>query len=228
MEDSRQLLREEILDQPYSLLGLLSDQTNPLVCAVQYGSRMHDLDILAVYEQTPPRAEIMIGRLDLLAVGRAELDILCHSLDPYVTEPLLSGSLFAGSDGELTSARDSLAVVKPDWPAVRRLICRSHDAYANALSQFRRAGQDLPADPRAFSSNLSWALSLHHFAHYYSERIGKKGSVACLEDVVATLSEPMRCLWERIHALKSGRSIERMEEVLQSFEKSVLVALSTV
>jgi len=202
---------------------LLSQHDNPLSFAVLYGSGSNDCDILAVYQATPPRAEIIVGKLDMLALGRTELDYLIRRLDPYVTEPLLTGTTIAGADTLFLSERSSLCEIAPDWPAVRHSLCRSQMAYGNALACIQH-NQGNPAvfRARSFWCNLSWALSFREFAGYYAFRIGMKGAVVQLADVVAGMSPSTRRLWDHINEGKHSKATNGMETALRMFERVLL------
>ena len=206
------------------LTELLQSADNPLSFAVEYGSGKNDWDMLAVSGSAPPRNEILIGRLDLLAIGAKTLSTLSGHLDPTISEPLLTGRRVAGDGQEFAEARAALDTVAPQWPAVRHLLRRSHMAYQHAVASLDPSCESSPPSvARAFWSNLSWAVSSREFARYYAQRIGCAGAVTRLEELIPAMPAPVSGLWGCIQDGKRSRSLSAAAEVLRGWE-SVLLA----
>ena len=212
-----------VLDKQANLCDLLNRDANPLSFAVEYGSCENDWDVLAVYESTPPRSEIVIGKLDLLAIGIGDLAQMVRFLDPTVTEPLLTGQPIAGEERAFVAAGALLRETKIEWPVVRHLLCRSQVAYENALACLQSASADSPDTlARAFWSNLSWAVSLREFARYYAKRTGVDNAVISLLELVSVLPKPTHSMWQRIQRSKRTNSLHGAEDTLRELDRQVL------
>jgi hypothetical protein len=210
------------LDKQANLCDLLNRDANPLSFAVQYGSCENDWDVLAVYESTPPRSEIIIGKLDLLAIGIDDLAQMVRLLDPTVTEPLLTGQTIAGEERAFVAASDLLRETKIEWPVVRHLLRRSQVAYENALACLPSALADAPDMARALWSNLSWAVSLREFARYYAPRTGVGNAVISLAELVSVMPKPVKDLWQPIQTSKQADNLRDAEDILHAFDRQIL------
>lgn len=212
------------LPESATLLECLQSTGAELLFLLEYGSGKNDLDLLAVYQRPPQRNEIIVGRLDLLAIGRDALAHMIRHMEPSVTEPLLTGRLVDGNEGAWRWAQESVRSTVIDWQVIRHLVRGGHVAYGNALACLPSTPADaFDAFARPFWDNLSWALSYHEFARYYSERIDDKDAAIRLSCLVKHMRQPVQSLWRDILSAKQNNSLNHAEAALKRFERLCLL-----
>lgn len=151
-------LEQLIADGPYGSLLLL----------LEYGSRAVDSDFLAVYRRKPATSVVVLGRLDLWAIGHEDFAAAAKRWDPFITEPLLSGNaLIETIDLRLSAGRQLLTTPVPLSERVAYLVGRGHESLNRAKSMQADGSWD-DAVARLFWCNVSYAFSYYHFANLYS------------------------------------------------------------
>jgi len=177
-------LIELLRSGPYGRLALL----------IEYGSNASgsDRDFWAVFESQPRTSAILLGGLDLWAVSEAEAAHLIGLLDPFVTEPLLTGTVIFDEAGVADRLRESLSATRSDAQTARYLLHRSYQAYIEAYgaSQVPDHG-----NPRSYWSNLLFSVSYRNYARIY---LTEGHKAITLDDSIASMPAPLRSIWDEM------------------------------
>lgn len=155
-----------------------------LLLLYKYGSGDNntDNDYFAIYDSLAQPSNIMLGGLDLWAVGKKELFFLINNVDPFVTEPILTGSVYASYNKELISEiNKSILQVQPTKESISYLIKRSYDSlkFAKYVNNFE---EDSRMKNRKYWSALSFSITYWQFAKEYTNNWVKVMTVTELID----------------------------------------------
>ena len=185
---------------------------------ILYGSSNgSDQDYLAIFDRLPRSSSLTAGALDLWAIAESSLVDYLGLLDPFVSEPLLTGRAVYGSEKLFTQYQARLVEQAASPEAIRHLLCRSMQLYVVACERLAQEDDDSPVLGREFWSGLSFSVSYWVYAKCYSERF--QGPLS-LKDVLAGSPAAIQALWREIQVRKvagSQRStdlIDRWAEIM--------------
>ena len=155
-----------------------------LLLLFKYGScnKNTDNDYFAIYNSLAQPPNIILGGLDLWAIGRKELFLLIDNVDPFVTEPMLTGSIVTSSDEELISdINKTILQVKPTKQSISYLVKRSYDSLEFA-KYVKNVEDDSKIKNRKYWSALSFSITYWLFAKEYTNNWVKVMTVSELID----------------------------------------------
>lgn len=191
-----------------------------LLWLLRYGRESgEDSDYLAVYEKQPLTEHVVLGRLDLFAIGRNTLLTRLGLMDPQLTEPILTGSLVAGAKRTFATFQANLLKVRSMPESLGHLLRRSHASYLFALESY-----DLLCEQRDWgyqrlaAVNLSFAITYHIAAGYYGQRRCHARRIA---DLIARSPRNYRLLFQDISDVKHSHQIKpsRLLQCLLRWER---------
>lgn len=176
-----------------------------MVLLIGYGSLSEggDADYFAIYDDLPKLESLKAGGVDFWAIGQADLTTYVGLMDPFVTEPFLTGSLLHGPTATFESIRSDISQTESTSEAVRYLLLRSFHSYTEvcghlgALSESR----DIPA--REFWSLLSFSISYWCYARCYASESRR---AVTLKKAIANSPQEVRNLWNEVLEAKSAES----------------------
>jgi len=204
-----------------SLGDLVNGPIGEPIIVVKYGNGSYDIDLLAIYEETPPRSEIITGRIDLLALDIDTLFDLLSKLDPVVTEPLLTGQCIMGDAAQFEQFMRKCCQIFVSPDVISHLHCRAFAAYDSArefLHIFRNIPQKSLAPQFGFWSNLAWAISYCEFARCYSRSSHQKAAALSLRHLIPQFRSDTKKLWDICKMFKrSAKGGTRMKSALDTY-----------
>jgi hypothetical protein len=149
---------------------LLEEKQHRLLFLIEYGSCLegHDVDMVAIFEGTPPRREFSLGKVDLICYDASQALELARHLDPLLTDPLLNGRLVWGEKERhqafLVSSGSHCELSQSN----SHLLERSFQEYLSAQGFLRQASaRGAEACLWWALINLSFSTAFWSFAAYY-------------------------------------------------------------
>ena len=179
-----------------------------------YGSRElnSDVDYLAVYDKLLRSKSLLAGGVDLWVISEDALREYIALADPFVTEPLLNGSLVYGSPELLSLYHEQLRNIHPSNTAIRYLLSRSFQAYITACERLSYKEENNYMLNRDFWSTVSFSISYWCYARVYSQI---KNSVLQLTEVISKSPKYIMSLWQKVQERKANsydRNIDLLDE----------------
>ncbi|MFC1606840.1 hypothetical protein ACFL47_02625 [Candidatus Latescibacterota bacterium] len=209
-----------------TLDDLISGPFGKPIFVVKYGSDRNDIDLLAVYKDTPLRNEIITGRIDLLNYDINCMNYLIRNFDPVITEPLLTGQLIMGNEDDYKYYLHKCDNQLIKTEMISYLYHRAISAYDSAyefLNSFNDTQQISPSAQFGFWNNLLWAISYREYARYYSKSIQLRTSAVQLQHIVSQLPSDILKLWN--FSNKSKRSCKKTKNFKSALYKYTSLCL---
>lgn len=198
LEDWQFQFADAIMKGPYGVLKLL----------IQYGSyrSASDRDYFAVYDEDPPTQNMMLGKIDMWAIGQERFFRYIEKLDPFVTEPILTGQVLFDQDQSIAKAKERLDSVTPSNDTFTYLLSRSFEAFLQARLHLINIQEESPFSRRDYWSTLSFSIAYWAFANRYKN--GNEYPLA-LGYVIQRSPTLLKKLWKKVTENKAkNNSIE--------------------
>jgi hypothetical protein len=190
---------------------LVSGCHGELRLLIAYGSPSGaDADYLAIFDQLPRPSSLMAGALDLWAISEDRFTDFLNVLDPFVTEPLLTGTVAFGSTELFAKLQTYMGEQTGSSAGIRHLLCRSMELFCVACERLSHGDGDSPIFAREFWSGLSFSVSYWAFARSYSRRF--QGPMS-LMDVMVESPPEVHELWREVRRRKAAGT-PRAEDLL--------------
>jgi hypothetical protein len=187
---------------------------------ILYGSESgnSDADYLAVFDNLLRSNSLTVGGVDLWAISESELKEYIMLVDPFVTEPLLTGRLAYGSKQLLEGYRDDLKSTKISLRAIRYLLSRSVQSYIAACERLSKQEAPMYMLNRDYWSALSFSISYWCYARLYARDSRK---AVALKTAIESSPQSVRRLWSDIQARKN-ESANRTDAMLDTWTRILL------
>lgn len=177
--------------------SLKSGPFGQLKLLINYGSNseLSDSDYFAVYDIEPKTRVFMAGAVDLWLIGEKELDFLLPLFDPFVSEPILTGSVLYDLDHNYDHIRTTLENLVPTDESINYLVRRSFEAYIQSINNRNSLLED-DVTIRMYWSNITFSIAYWYFAKEYSKN--KYSGLKTLDDIVASMPKKASDIWYRV------------------------------
>ncbi len=139
---------------------------------IKYGSesKNSDTDYLAVYKNLYRTQSITAGCLDFWAISENSLEKYIQVVDPFVTEPILTGKIVYGDNDEVYSIIERVSSIEITPEAIRHLIARSFKSFDVACNVVPSDSNSDQVSNREYWSGLSYSISYWCFAKAYKKK----------------------------------------------------------
>lgn len=187
---------------------------------ILYGSesKNSDTDYLAVYDELLRSQSLTVGGLDLWAISETELQGYIQLLDPFVTEPLLTGRIVSGCNDTFERYRSRLSQTKVSAHAIRYLLSRSFESYITACDRLTKRNHKENMLRRDYFSILSFSISYWCYSRVYS--LGYQEPVT-MAFAIENAPEEVKSLWKSVQDGKSNFT-KRSPDLLHAWSKLLL------
>ena len=184
--------------------SIVDDIDERLLLLILYGSRKDDSDndYLAIFDGLISSKNISIGKLDFWAISTETFFSHLRLMDPFVTEPVLTGEVIYNNPELKMKADLILESVSPTTNTIRYLISRSFQAYIDA---YKIVTETIEGDyklNRRYWSTLSYSIGYWCFAYQYQHNHRR---VAKLLEIIDAMPSQIKELWMKTISAKKAR-----------------------